>query len=78
MNDDLQTLPLASAIKSIDIAESEFANHIRAENKGGRDVKHTVGIPKRMDEIISESGLSLSRILQDALAGVCNKSMPLL
>ena len=35
--------------------------------KENRAVKRTVSIPKWMDDLVIESGLSLSRVLQDAL-----------
>jgi predicted RNase H-like HicB family nuclease len=60
-------LPIASAIQSVIVENGEFANLIRAEIKDGRAVKRTVSIPKWMDDKVSESGLSLSRVLQDAL-----------
>ena len=60
-------IPEASFIQDIKADESEFINFIRAEVKDGRAVKRTVSIPKWMDEKVIESGLSLSRVLQDAL-----------
>ena len=60
-------LPIASAIQSVIVENGEFANLIRAEIKDGHAVKRTVSIPKWMDDKVSESGLSLSRVLQDAL-----------
>ena len=61
-------LPAASNAKNIGTDDREFVNLIRAEVKDGRAVKRTVSIPKWMDDRVSESGLSLSRVLQDALA----------
>ncbi len=46
---------------------TEFVSLIRADIKDGRAVKRTVSIPKWMDDKVIESGLSLSRVLQDAL-----------
>ena len=40
---------------------------ICADVKDSRAVKRTVSIPKWMDDKVIESGLSLSRVLQDAL-----------
>ena len=62
-----QAIPEASDFKSISTDEMEFVNLIRAETKNGRAVKRTVSIPKWMDDKVSEAGLSLSRVLQDAL-----------
>lgn len=62
-----QEIPNASALKDIKTAPGEFANLIRADVKDGRAVKRTVSIPKWMDDKVVEAGLSLSRVLQDAL-----------
>jgi len=61
-------LPSASESKTIKTSGNEFVNFIRAEIKDDRAVRRTVSIPKWMDDKVSESGLSLSRILQDALS----------
>ena len=45
----------------------EFVTLIRADIRDKRAVKRTVSIPKWMDDQVTESGLSLSRVLQDAL-----------
>ena len=55
------------AMGTIETEAGEFVNLIRADVKDGRAVKRTVSIPKWMDERVSEAGLSLSRVLQDAL-----------
>ena len=60
-------LPKASVINDIITAEDEFVNLVRVDVKDGRAVKRTVSIPKWMDDKASESKLSLSRVLQDAL-----------
>ena len=65
--DKKMEIPEASPIQNIKLNEGEFANLIHAEIKDGRAVKRTVSIPKWMDEKVIESGLSLSRVLQDAL-----------
>lgn len=67
MADHDLSLPAASAISDISAAQNEFVNLIRVEIKDTRAVKRTVSIPKWMDDLVSESGLSLSRVLQDAL-----------
>ena len=41
---------------------------IQIETKEDRAIKRTVSIPKWMDDRVVESGLSLSRVLQDALS----------
>ncbi|MDE7313467.1 MAG: type II toxin-antitoxin system HicB family antitoxin [Eubacterium sp.] len=67
LTDKKQEIPPASNLKDFDTAPGEFVNFIRAEMKDGRAVKRTVSIPKWMDDKVTESGLSLSRVLQDAL-----------
>jgi predicted RNase H-like HicB family nuclease len=65
--DKKQEIPKASAINVVTTEENEFANLICADIKDGRAVKRTVSIPKWMDDKVADSGLSLSRVLQDAL-----------
>ena len=61
-------IPPASALEDIKTSTDELINLICAEVKDGRAVKRTVSIPKWMDDKAIQSGLSLSRVLQDALA----------
>ena len=68
LSDKNESIPDATDPKSVAIDENEFVNLIRADTKDGRAVKRTVSIPKWMDEKVSSSGLSLSRVLQDALS----------
>ena len=68
LSDGNQVIPQASDMKSIKTESNEFVNLICADMKDKRAVKRTVSIPKWMDDRVSESGLSLSRVLQDALA----------
>lgn len=65
--DKKQDIPIASDLRNICPAAEEFVSLIRADIKDGRAVKRTVSIPKWMDDQVSEAGLSLSRVLQDAL-----------
>ena len=67
LTDKKQSIPLASNLESIKTTQDEFVNLIRVEIKENRAVKRTVSIPKWMDDKVIESGLSLSRVLQDAL-----------
>ncbi|MDR2095227.1 MAG: type II toxin-antitoxin system HicB family antitoxin [Treponema sp.] len=62
-----QTIPAASHIDKIKADKGEFVNLIRAELKDERAVRRTVSIPKWMDDRAVSSGLSLSRVLQEAL-----------
>lgn len=65
--DKKQSIPTASNFDSLEISQGEFTNLVRADIKDSRAVKRTVSIPKWMDDKVIESGLSLSRVLQDAL-----------
>jgi predicted RNase H-like HicB family nuclease len=66
-NDKKIELPKASSISDIEFNVPEFVNMVRAVLKDGRAVKRTVSLPKWMDDKVCEAGLSLSRVLQDAL-----------
>lgn len=67
LTDKKQLIPSASSLSDIDTASGEFVNFIRADIKDNSAVRRTVSLPKWMDDKVSESGLSLSRVLQDAL-----------
>lgn len=69
LTDKKQEIPQASSMKDIEVeaAKEEFASLVRVDVRDGRAVKRTVSIPKWMDDMVSEAGLSLSRVLQDAL-----------
>ncbi len=65
--DKRQEIPSASSIEEVKPSDGDFVNLICAELRDGRAVKRTVSIPKWMDDKVIQSGLSLSRVLQDAL-----------
>lgn len=67
LTDKKQDIPAPSAMAAVTTAGDEFTSLIRADVKDGRAVKRTVSIPKWMDDGAVKSGLSLSRVLQDAL-----------
>lgn len=67
LSDKKKDIPQASDLKDISAGENEFVNLIRANIKDGKAVRRTVSIPKWMDDLVSEDGLSLSKILQDTL-----------
>jgi predicted RNase H-like HicB family nuclease len=67
LSDKQQNIPKASETGKIKIKNGEFINLIRVDIKDGRAVKRTVSIPKWMDDKVIKNGLSLSRVLQDAL-----------
>jgi len=68
LNEKELDIPKASSIKDIDVTGEEFVNLICVDINESRAVKRTVSIPKWMDDKAAESGVSLSRILQEALA----------
>ena len=65
--DKKMQLPAPSQLASIHAEDDEFVNFVCIDYKENRAVKRTVSIPKWMDDLVIESGLSLSRVLQDAL-----------
>ncbi|GHV38433.1 hypothetical protein AGMMS49546_08820 [Spirochaetia bacterium] len=67
MNDNNREMPHALSIGDIKTDENELVNFICAEVKDKHAVKRTVSIPKWMDDKAAKAGLSLSRVLQDAL-----------
>ena len=67
LTDKKQPVPSASTLNNVTAADGEFVNLIRAEVKDNRAIRRTVSIPKWMDDKVTETGLSLSRVLQDAL-----------
>jgi predicted RNase H-like HicB family nuclease len=68
LRDKKMEIPSASAWEDIKVSKGEFVNLISAEVKDAKAVKRTVSIPKWMDDKAVQSGLSLSRVLQEALA----------
>ena len=60
-------IPVASGLEEIKNSNNELVNLICTEVKDAKAVKRTVSIPKWMDDKVTQSGLSLSRVLQDAL-----------
>jgi hypothetical protein len=67
LTDKKHEIPAASAVEAVKISKGEFVNLICAEVRDTKAVKRTVSIPKWMDDKVIQSGLSLSRVLQDAL-----------
>jgi predicted RNase H-like HicB family nuclease len=65
--DKKHKIPGASAVEAVKTSKGEFVNLICAEVRDARAVKRTVSIPKWMDDKAIQAGLSLSRVLQDAL-----------
>ena len=67
LTDKNQIIPNASPVGKVKISKGEFVNLVCADVKNAKAVKRTVSIPKWMDDKVIQSGLSLSRVLQDAL-----------
>jgi hypothetical protein len=67
LSDKKYEIPTASTIEAVKISKGEFVNLICAEVRDAKAVKRTVSIPKWMDDKVIQFGLSLSRVLQDAL-----------
>ena len=67
LQDKKLEIPKPSDIRNIKVKDDEFINLISVQIKDERAVKRTISLPKWMDEKVIESGLSLSRVLQDAL-----------
>ena len=65
--DKEKKIPIASSAEKIKASKNNFVNLICAEVRDAKAVKRTVSIPKWMDDKAAQSGLSLSRVLQDAL-----------
>lgn len=65
--DENETVPEPSSIKTIKPLENQFVNLILAEIRDNRAVRRTVSIPRWLDVKASDAGISLSKILQDAL-----------
>lgn len=62
-----EPVPVAGRLLETAHEDGEFVNLIRADVKDTKAVRRTVSLPKWLDDKASETGLSLSRILQDAL-----------
>ena len=65
--DHKDSIPAPSALAAVPAEADEFVNLVRADVRNSRAVKRTVSLPKWMDDAASDMGLSLSKVLQDAL-----------
>ena len=73
LSDKKMQIPKPTDIENVKIESNGFASLIYADVRDGRAVKRTISLPKWMDEKVAENGLSLSRVLQDALASKFQK-----
>lgn len=67
LNDNKMDIPKASDQTDITVASNEFINLVYADLRDNKAVKRTLSIPKWMDDKANEAGLSLSKVLQEAL-----------
>lgn len=65
--DEKETIPAPSNIKILNPSSNQFVNLIRTELRDNRAVRRTVSIPGWLDIKASDAGISLSKVLQDAL-----------
>lgn len=62
-----ENIPNPSNIKDVKPTSNQFVNLVRAEVRDNRAVRRTVSIPGWMDTKAADAGISLSKVLQDAL-----------
>ena len=68
MEEMKQDLPKPSKISDIKVNENEFVNLVQATLKNDKAVRRTISLPQWMDEQANKEGISLSKVLQDALS----------
>lgn len=68
LKDSKEEIPAPRKLQDVELENNEFVNFIRADIKDTRAVKRTISLPRWMDEQAVEEGLSLSKILQEALS----------
>lgn len=65
--EEKEPVPLASDVNKIKPLNNQFVNLIWADVRNNRAVRRTVSIPGWLDTKAAEAGISLSKVLQDAL-----------
>ncbi len=65
--DEKETIPTPSDIKTIKTLSNQFVNLIKTGIRDNRAVRRTVSIPGWLDTKAADAGISLSKVLQDAL-----------
>jgi predicted RNase H-like HicB family nuclease len=65
--EEKEPVPFASDVNKIKPSNNQFVNLIRADVRDNRAVRRTVSIPGWLDTKAAEAGISLSKVLQDAL-----------
>ena len=67
MLDDGNTLPKSSPINSVKAPAKGFVNLVRADIRDNRAIRRSVSVPSWLDAKASDAGISLSKVLQEAL-----------
>jgi len=65
--EEKENIPDPSNIKTIKPLKNQFVNLVRAAIRDNRAVRRTVSIPGWLDVKAADAGISLSKVLQDAL-----------
>ena len=65
--DEKETIANPSQPKAIKTTQNQFVNLVAANIRDNRAVRRTVSIPSWLDTEAADAGLSLSKILQEAL-----------
>ncbi len=67
LQDEKEVIPEPSDIKTIKSLKNQFVTLIRADIRDNRVVRRTVSIPGWLDAKAASEGISLSKVLQEAL-----------
>lgn len=67
LTENKEIIPEPSDTKTIETLSNQFITMIYIEIRDNYAVRRTVSIPKWMDDKAIDAGLSLSKVLQDAL-----------
>lgn len=70
--EEKKIIPSPTNPKAIEIPANSFINLVRADVRDNRAVRRTVSIPKWMDNKAVDAGISLSKVLQEALRNKLN------
>lgn len=62
-----ESIPDPSDINAIKLLENQFVSLVQAKTRNSRAVRRTISIPGWLDEKATDAGISLSKVLQDAL-----------
>jgi predicted RNase H-like HicB family nuclease len=65
--DENENVPEPSDIKSIVTSKKQLTSLVRADIRNNCAIRRTVSIPEWMDKKASSAGISLSKVLQEAL-----------